>query len=381
MPAAAPNRHLHAGFGDWLGFGAAASASLRTAALHYTYDGQAALYQAFVALRGARRRRVLVPAFHCPTVVEPIVRAGFEVDFYDVEHNLRQPVLPFEQVLSAEHVAVVVINFFGFDFDLGTLPALPAAARPLVIEDCCHSFLRADGATLSGARGDLAIYSFKKLVPCYTGGAIRYNRDDLPRPPPAAQPSWSQVLLHAQRVLRDSLRDSHGSGAILRALRPLRPPPPMLGPASAVPLATAYPFSDRASVSAMPTLARRILHRSDLVACASRRRANFRSVGAGLAPLRTRIAQPLAELDADTCPLGYPLLLPQRATIDYRLKNMGVPFFSFGEQLHPLLLAQIERFPRAAELMQQLLFLTTHQQLDEVQVARYSAAIVDFFQH
>ena len=373
VPRAASPR-LPAACGDWLGTATAATRATLAHDLHYTYDGQSALYQAFSALRAQRSGRVLVPSYHCPTVVEPLLRAGFEVDYYDVLPDLRSPARPLAELLTPAHTALVVINYFGFEFDLSTLPERDAEHGVILVEDCCHSFLQGNGIGLSGTRGDIAIYSFKKLVPCYTGGAIRYNRNDLPRPPPACAVPLARLWAHARRVLSDSRdactqRWSAAAGAA---------PQPLSGPITQPSLAEAYPYPVDCVASGIPPLARRILEHSDLRSCAGLRRDHYQRIAEYLANV-DGIVQPLSDLDAHTCPWGYPLLLADRAATDYQLQNLGVPFSTFGEQLHPSLRAVVNDFPHAADLSRRLLFLATHQGLDTAQVERFCAAIVAFF--
>lgn len=363
---AAADPRLYAEWSDWLAPSSAQPlAALRD--LHYTYDGQSALFQAFAALRPHFGGRVLIPAYHCPTVVEPILRAGFEIEFYDVDTDLRRPVVPFSAQLDVRHDVLVVINYFGFEFDLTTLPA--PDRRPLVVEDCCHSFLRGSSDALTGGRGDIAVYSFKKLLPCITGGALRYNRANLPRPPPPQAVTAGREVAYARRLLSDTWA---------RNARRHRQPEVMQGPVVQPPLEVAYPWPPQDGMATIPSLAKRIVFGSDLAECARRRRANYARVAGHLVEL-SAVACPLPALDAATCPWGFPILLAERAATDFRLKNLGVPFNSFGEQLHPALLAQAAAYPRAVELSHRLLFLAVHQQLSPAQVDRYCAAMETFF--
>jgi hypothetical protein len=49
--------------------------------LRLTYNARAAFYQLLWSLRDGERRTVLLPAFHCTALVEPVPRAGFKADF------------------------------------------------------------------------------------------------------------------------------------------------------------------------------------------------------------------------------------------------------------------------------------------------------------
>src|SRR5262249_12366282 len=61
--------------------------------VRFTFNGRAGIFQYLEMLRsnGAQegKRFVLVPAFHCPTVVDPILHAGYDVRFYSVDDAMR----------------------------------------------------------------------------------------------------------------------------------------------------------------------------------------------------------------------------------------------------------------------------------------------------
>jgi hypothetical protein len=66
----------------------------RARSVHLTHSGRGALFQYFEALRrsgqlAADRTVVLVPSFHCPTVVDPVLHAGYDVRFYAIDEAMR----------------------------------------------------------------------------------------------------------------------------------------------------------------------------------------------------------------------------------------------------------------------------------------------------
>lgn len=128
----------------------------------------------------------------------------------------------------------------------------------------------------------------------------------------------------------------------------------------------------------MPPLARHLLARADLIACAKARYANYRLIDECLREV-SAIEQPLPTTNAGTCPWGYPIVLPDRAAVDYQLSDLGVPFNTFAEQLHPTLRSVASDSLLANALSRGLLFLATHQSLSTVQIERFCAAIVKFF--
>ncbi|MGH9896453.1 MAG: DegT/DnrJ/EryC1/StrS family aminotransferase, partial [bacterium] len=157
----------------WRRSAPAARALLRAPGLYKTYNGRGALYQVFRAIRKQRSGVVLVPAFHCPTVIDPVLEAGFEVAFYGVRSNLTIDEADLWARAHGDVAAVIAIHYLGFPTDLNAPLALRRERGCLVVEDCAHSFLRATPVALAGEGGDAAVYSFYKLVPTYAGGAFQ----------------------------------------------------------------------------------------------------------------------------------------------------------------------------------------------------------------
>jgi dTDP-4-amino-4,6-dideoxygalactose transaminase len=144
----------------------------RASEIHYFFNARAALFHVFQALRRGGRQRVLLPAFHCVSVVEPALRAGMDVSFYRIDRHLDIDVDELMAASTGDVAAVVFINYFGmparFEPMLDELHARGIAA----IEDCSHSFMQANPPALAGGRADLSVYSFWKLVPSGVGGGL-----------------------------------------------------------------------------------------------------------------------------------------------------------------------------------------------------------------
>jgi dTDP-4-amino-4,6-dideoxygalactose transaminase len=74
-------------------------------------------------------------------------------------------------------------------------------------------------------------------------------------------------------------------------------------------------------------------------------------------------------------------MLEERSRLDYRLKNLGVPLFTFGDTLHPLLQERSEHAVRAdAELLsRRLMLLSVHQNLSSENMKEIAELVNDFF--
>ena len=113
--------------------------SAEASRLYYTYNGRGAIYQVLRCLPESQGRSVLVPAFHCPTVVDPILRAGYRVIYYEITPDLKVDCADVLRKLSDDVAAVVLINYFGFPADIDPILADCRASGALIIEDCSQA--------------------------------------------------------------------------------------------------------------------------------------------------------------------------------------------------------------------------------------------------
>ena len=355
--------------------------------VHMTYSGRAAIRQYLARLRQqasartAARTVVLVPAFHCPTVVDPVLDAGYEVRYYGIDETLNVATEDFLRKLDRSVAAAIFIRYFGMMRTDASLFAACRDAGAVVIEDCCHSFLSANPLRLADAGADATVYSFWKLLPSRVGGGALV-RDTTPGPswPRRGRARTGDSLLHL-RTLASQLCDS----PIERARRLLDRRPVALAcqpvPAIRKPAAEAYPYDPDAATWGIPLTSRFILGRADLAAVVDARRRNYESLAARL--VATDRFTPLRRgLPAEACPWGFPLLLARRAERDYLLRAQGVPLFTFGEVLHPSLHAlhpgERRMLETAVYLANSLLVLSIHQGIEQAHIERYAAIVNEF---
>src|SRR5688572_30061206 len=78
------------------------------------YSGRYAIYHALRVLGSRERRTVLIPAFQCPTVVDPVLQAGYDVRFYAVTRSLTPDAEDLRAKLTPDVGAAIFIRYFGF---------------------------------------------------------------------------------------------------------------------------------------------------------------------------------------------------------------------------------------------------------------------------
>ena len=309
----------------------------------FTYSGRGALYLVCRTVVRRDRDTVLLPAFSCPTVVDPVIEAGFRPRFYSINIDLSIDTSDLLAKLDSDVAAVVVINYFGFPADLSelTLPCRETGA--MLIEDCAHSFLYRNPIRLSGERADVAIFSFKKLIPSHVGGGIRLNQRPADIQAPRSRVPLRDTLVNCKQLFEEAV-DNLGDGGIRRLYHRLesfriritsgpRPTPGVR--TDNAPITTfEYPFDASRDSARLPWYARRIIGSANIRYITSERSANYSTLLQGLAPIE-RFTPVYEILPSTVCPWGFPVLAQDRSSIDRRLQSLGVPIFSFGETLHP----------------------------------------------
>ncbi|WP_213999936.1 DegT/DnrJ/EryC1/StrS aminotransferase family protein [Arsukibacterium sp.] len=99
-----------------------------------------ALAAAAIFLKYANQQNtVLLPAYHCPALVEPFIYAGYNIVFYPQSNDLSSDLAVFESFLSSDVTHVVVVRYFGFSQNAELLMNTAFNAGKKVIEDNAHS--------------------------------------------------------------------------------------------------------------------------------------------------------------------------------------------------------------------------------------------------
>lgn len=154
-----------------------------------TTSGRAALYQALLQLKLAPGRDVLVPTYHCPTMVAPVLRAGLVPRFYGIDGQGA----PLLQPADAQAGAIIAAHYFGLPRSMAVLRAWCDTHGVALIEDCAHSFFGQAGERAVGHWGDYATGSISKFFPVPEAGLLASTRRPVPALPLARRGWHAQV--------------------------------------------------------------------------------------------------------------------------------------------------------------------------------------------
>lgn len=119
-------------------------------------------------------RRILLPAYLCPTIVNTLERCGLTCEYYQVKPDLSIDLDDLARK-AAGHRAVYFINYFGFRYPAETVEFLKSLKQKglLLVED------NAQAGFFENAIGDFTFNSMRKFT-SYDGGYLVTSLDAAP---------------------------------------------------------------------------------------------------------------------------------------------------------------------------------------------------------
>jgi dTDP-4-amino-4,6-dideoxygalactose transaminase len=143
--------------------------------MRFTTSGRASILLAVEALGIGRGDRVLLPTYHCPTMVSPTVERGAVPLFYPIDER-GSPMLAWLQAQDLRGVrALLVVHLFGLPQPMAVLRRWCDEKHIALIEDCAHALFGRSGERDIGRWGDVAIGSLTKFLPLPEGGCLVVN--------------------------------------------------------------------------------------------------------------------------------------------------------------------------------------------------------------
>ncbi|WP_305822835.1 DegT/DnrJ/EryC1/StrS family aminotransferase [Massilia brevitalea] len=358
-------------------FRRAASAPARTVldagAHRLVTSGRVAIALALRELGVQAGDTVLVPAYHSPSMIPPVLWREATPVFYRVGPDAHVDLADLAARIDGRTRAVMVTHYFGFAQDMAPIRALCDAYGIALVEDCAHAFIGEHAGQPLGSWGDYAIASSMKFFPIYEGGALV-----------SARRSLDNVRVHSagagfeMKAALNSLERGFAYGRLpavqaalwlpLRAKGALwgllkrgrRAPAKALAPDSSD---SSFNFDPRWLDKRSSWFARGMLKLAAPARIQALRRRHYLRLDTALRGLPG--IRPLhAQLPDGACPWVFPLLADDPEALFARLKALGVPLTRFG---HPLW-QDADTCPNAAMLARRVLSLPCHQELREQEV-------------
>ena len=334
----------------------------------YLFWARNALYHGLEVLGLSAGDTVLVPAFHCASLVEPLIQRGVTVRFYRVDRDCVPDLADIRARIDGSTRAVLAIHYFGFPAPIREVRELCTHHGLFLIEDCAHLLAGHGAGGVLGEFGDISIFSWRKLLPVYDGGQLVVNNPAFRAAFSLARPSMV-FRLRVWKNLIDKLIDGAPGGGLSGVARLTRwlsaAARSVLGrstrAAESLTINNYGLHFDRSSLNTpMSGPSRRILRTVDVAAVTNLRRANYRRLLAATADIPD--LTPLhPDLPEGVCPWVFPVTARGRVGFHRRLRARGIPAATWGEVIHGDL--PLHDFADAGFLYENLIFLPIHQSL------------------
>jgi dTDP-4-amino-4,6-dideoxygalactose transaminase len=328
---------------------------------------------------------VLIPAYHCNSMVEPVVNASARPVFYRVRDDTSVDLDDVEARVNARTRVLMVTHYFGFPQNLTAIRAFCDARNLVLIEDCAHVFFGEHAGKPVGSYGDYAFASPMKFFPICDGGYLISRRHRVDRIPTKSS-GLRFSLKAAQTILGRSVQYKRLgplrhvltlSMQVKNSLGASMPRSELAVETSQAPGQAQYNFDGYFSGLAgefdpawihtgMSSTSRAIIALTAKSRIYHGRRANYSTLQNALAGLPG--CKPLyPELPRSLAPYVFPLLVDDPQKVFPALKRHGVPIARFGEYLWDGFDRSI--CPIAVEFSRRVLQFPCHQELTAEELA------------
>jgi perosamine synthetase len=165
-----------------------------------TTSGRAAIYQALLQLKLPANSFVLVPTYHCPTMVAPVLLAKLNVAYFGLLPSGLPQLDSIEESTAKKCKAMLVPHYFGLAKSLKDAREWCNKRNIALIEDCAHCYFGDAGEKSVGEWGDFATASLSKFLPVPEAGMLASSTRAidplfLEKPPLKAQiKGWVDVI-------------------------------------------------------------------------------------------------------------------------------------------------------------------------------------------
>lgn len=302
----------------------------------YTTSGRAAIFLALRVLQVRSGDKVLVPTYHCPTMIAPVVQAGAQPVFYPVTASGSADLEWLQRSALAGVRAMLATHYFGVPQPMSELRAFCDARGISLIEDCAHAFFGISDGMAVGNWGHVAIASLPKFFPVCEGGLIVSATHSLKELDLAPRGWLEEVKAISDAIELGVVHDRFPGlntilGGVLGIKNWLRGRRSSTNAPASFGSESAEPKIDSRLSSVRPTVATRwIANRARQSRIVAHRRRNY----AALATLLSRVdgARVLrADLPDSAAPYVFPLYVNDPAASYQRLRFAGIPIFRWDQ--------------------------------------------------
>lgn len=145
-------------------------------------SGRTALYSILQALDLKAGDEVLLQAYTCVAVPDPIIWVGAKPIYVDCDADtFNMSAVDLKRKISPQSRVLIIQHTFGLPAGIEKLMVVARQHNLLVIEDCAHALGSEINGRKIGTFGDAAFFSFgrDKIISSVFGGMVVTNREDI----------------------------------------------------------------------------------------------------------------------------------------------------------------------------------------------------------
>ncbi|MDH5545587.1 MAG: DegT/DnrJ/EryC1/StrS family aminotransferase [Gammaproteobacteria bacterium] len=145
--------------------------------IRFVTSGRVAITIALQEMNIGPGCEVLIPAYHCSSMVEPVLFVGAKPVFYKITQDTSVDFDDIKLKLTSNSKLLMATHYFGFHQPIGRIREFCEENNLLLLEDCAHAFMGKINNRPIGSFGDAAIGSAMKFFPVFDGGCLisRYS--------------------------------------------------------------------------------------------------------------------------------------------------------------------------------------------------------------
>jgi perosamine synthetase len=306
---------------------------------------------------------LLVPSYHCRSMLDPAIRLDAELVFYPLRPDLQPDIAQLKCSLKGARdkpVALLFTHYFGFAQPVDEILDFCQQNAIALIEDCSHCLCMPSSESNLGNSGRYCVSSPYKFFPVEDGGLLRANSGTtMP-----AQATISQGLVQevkgAIRTLKQALATMPTLNGEDVANRPSMPLATKGSDSLCESLGTSRYYAHSSERSRPLAISLWTMRHTDIERLKYRRRAHYARWVEAVARLPNCKAL-YSDLPEACVPYMFPLWISRPETEFFALKRLGVPIWRWDD-------IAVSTCPVATEYRTHLLHLPCHQELTATQM-------------
>ncbi len=159
-------------------------------------SGRSALFALLKTFGIGEGDEVIIQAFTCVAVADPVIWVGAHPKYVDIDNTLNINPKLLEQCITDKTKAIIVQHTFGIPADIQTIKKIAQKYQIILIEDCAHGLGASINDKKIGTFADAAFFSFgrDKIISSVFGGVAIINSQ------PKAGPPWAEKLRGFQKT-------------------------------------------------------------------------------------------------------------------------------------------------------------------------------------